>query len=952
MKTNRFLLSCLLFFSLGMMDAAVAQSTYLVKHYTSGEYHAGSQNWSIDADADGNIYVGNNDGLLVYNGNHWTTYRNPDQTIVRSVFVATDRRIYTGSYEEFGFWEPDPADILPYHSLKPLLKNKTFHNSEIWKIVQCNKKIYFQSFSSLYVYDQQTVKQIDLPGAVLFLLKAGDRLFIQATTGSLYEIIDDKLEKIEAGHILDGTEVKTILPYTGNSFIIGTTADGLFLFDNKTILPWKSEANEMLKAYQINNGLVSGGRLIFGTIVKGLVILDMEGNLVKHLHNENSLQNNTVLSLCEDENGAVWVGLDRGIDKLSLNPILDIYQEKGEQLGAVYTAALAGNTLYIGTNRGIFTYLADQKTGSFRYAGMLDKTQGQVWELKTINGILFCGHTNGTYIVKGNSLQQISTVSGGYTLKPLEKNGNEYLVQSTYSPLVIFDRSGQEWKYAHQVKGYLEPSRFLEVDHLGNIWIGHAVKGLYKLQLSDNTDSVTSLSSFGKKDGFPSDFNIHVIKVNNRVVFTTGTSLYTWDDLKNKMIPFSELNSRLQGFEASTQIVAIGNNQYWFIKKDDVALFEVKENRAEMLYRLFLPVYALNMVDDYENIVPLDHNRSLICLDNGFAIIHTDMIRQKRPDKTKLVFREICCYNSAGMKKNLDIAGAPFTIPHEWNNLSVSFTCLNSGHLVKLYQYRLPGIDNEWSDWTEKAEITYTRLPKGQYHFQVRTLTDKGRLTEPVTLDFKVMAPWYASTVAFIFYLILIVGATLWSRYLFRRRVIRHHERLRREDEAVALLEKQHAEQEIIKLQNEKLQAEISHKNIQLADSTMAIIKKNELLVGIKEELDKQRDILGREYPQRNFERLLSLINKNISNDNDWKVFEELFDQAHENFFKRLKTAYPDLTQSDLKLCAYLKLNLSSKEIAPLLNISFRGVETRRFRLRRRLSLDSDNNLVEFIMQF
>ncbi|MCX6265797.1 MAG: hypothetical protein NTW16_00355, partial [Bacteroidetes bacterium] len=82
------------------------------------------------------------------------------------------------------------------------------------------------------------------------------------------------------------------------------------------------------------------------------------------------------------------------------------------------------------------------------------------------------------------------------------------------------------------------------------------------------------------------------------------------------------------------------------------------------------------------------------------------------------------------------------------------------------------------------------------------------------------------------------------------------------------------------------------------------------------------------------------------------QVFEELFDQAHENFFRRLKTAFPELTQSDLKLCAYLKLNLSSKEIAPLLNISYRGVETRRFRLRRRLSLDSDNNLVEFVLQF
>jgi hypothetical protein len=951
MKTFRFPLS-FLFFMLFVICHTGAQSTYLVKHYTKQDYHASSQNWSVDADPDGNIYVGNNDGLLVFDGTHWTTYRNPDQTIVRSVYVAPDKKIYTGSYEEFGYWEFDAVHELKYHSLKPLLKNVTFHNSEIWKIIQCGNKIYFQSFSSLFVYDHQTVTPITLPGNIIFLLKARNRLFVQSVIGDLYEVFQDKLQKIEVGNVLNGTEIKTILPYSSTAFLIGTTAGGLFVFDGKTVTPWKSEINEILKACQINNGIVADDKLIFGTIVNGLFILDRNGKLLNHLNNENALQNNTVLSLCADLNGSIWVGLDRGIDNLSLNNLLDVYQERGEQLGAVYSAALLGNTLYVGTNRGIFTYTSNPENGRFTYDGLLDKSQGQVWELKILDGTLFCGHTTGTYVVEGKSLKQISSVSGGYMLKQLEVNGVEYMIQSSYSPLVIYHRANEGWKFKQQVKGYLEPSRFLEVDHLENIWIGHAVKGMYKLQLSDNLDSATSLISFGRKDGFPSDFNIRVFKVENRVVFTTGTNLYTWDDLKNKMILYAALNNQLQGFETSTQIKDIGNSLYWFIRKNDVALFLIKDNKASMLIRLFLPVYSLNMVDDYENIVPLDRDRNLICLDNGFAIFHLNILRQGIPDKTKLLFREVFTWNSAGIKKRVGPGVAPFAIPHAWNNLSISFTSINSGHIKKLYQYRLKGLENEWSDWTEKGIITYTRLPEGDYTFLVRTLTDKGQFTQPIMLAFKVTAAWYASYIAYIFYLVLILGATLWSRYLFRRRIIRQHERLRREDEALALLEKEHAEQEIIKLQNEKLQAEISHKNIQLADSTMAIIKKNELLIGIKEELDKQRERLGQEYPQRYFERLLSLINKNISNDNDWKVFEELFDQAHANFFKRLKTAYPELTQSDLKLCAYLKLNLSSKEIAPLLNISFRGVETRRFRLRRRLSLDSDHNLVEFVMQF
>jgi DNA-binding CsgD family transcriptional regulator len=81
-------------------------------------------------------------------------------------------------------------------------------------------------------------------------------------------------------------------------------------------------------------------------------------------------------------------------------------------------------------------------------------------------------------------------------------------------------------------------------------------------------------------------------------------------------------------------------------------------------------------------------------------------------------------------------------------------------------------------------------------------------------------------------------------------------------------------------------------------------------------------------------------------------MFENLFDQAHENFFRRLKLAYPDLTPSDFRLCAYLRMNLSSKEIAPLLNISIRGVEEKRYRLRKKLNLTADQNLTDFIIGF
>jgi DNA-binding CsgD family transcriptional regulator/cell division protein FtsB len=371
-----------------------------------------------------------------------------------------------------------------------------------------------------------------------------------------------------------------------------------------------------------------------------------------------------------------------------------------------------------------------------------------------------------------------------------------------------------------------------------------------------------------------------------------------------------------------------------------------------MLYRIILDQYNLSMVAGYENIVPLTANLHLICLDNGFAVFNENIAAVKDSLVSKLIIRDFICRDANGNSIVVDHDASSVSLRNSNNNISISFSTLLNPCTRKLYQYKLDGIDSVWSKWSETNEAKYTRLPVGKYCFKARTLSQHGGITEPVQLRFTVRPAWYASALATLIYILLALGGILLSQFFYRKRIQKHHQNLGRIADEKRESEKQRAEQEIIKLQNEKLHSEISHKNMQLADSTMSIIKKNEVLIEIKEELEKQKEELGSRYPARYLQRLTTLIDKNISNDNDWEIFEVLFDQAHENFFKRLKKSFPDLTQSDLKLCAYLKLNLSSKEIAPLLNISIRGVEIRRYRLRKRLTLTPDENLAEYIMQF
>jgi DNA-binding CsgD family transcriptional regulator len=157
-------------------------------------------------------------------------------------------------------------------------------------------------------------------------------------------------------------------------------------------------------------------------------------------------------------------------------------------------------------------------------------------------------------------------------------------------------------------------------------------------------------------------------------------------------------------------------------------------------------------------------------------------------------------------------------------------------------------------------------------------------------------------------------------------------------------------EKELISLKNEKLQADISYKSKELASSAMAIISKNKILTDLKEMLQQQKSELGSRFPGKYFNEMIRKIEETLSSHDDWKIFETNFEQAHETFIKNLKSRYSDLTPKDIRLCAFLRMNLSSKEIAPLLGISIRGVENHRYRLRQKMNLAHDENLIEIIL--
>jgi DNA-binding CsgD family transcriptional regulator len=171
--------------------------------------------------------------------------------------------------------------------------------------------------------------------------------------------------------------------------------------------------------------------------------------------------------------------------------------------------------------------------------------------------------------------------------------------------------------------------------------------------------------------------------------------------------------------------------------------------------------------------------------------------------------------------------------------------------------------------------------------------------------------------------------------------------------EAQHQLEAQRSEEAINQLKNEKLEAEIFHKTQELASVAMHLVQKNSILSNIQGALGKlQTKMAPTPDLEKEVGRIIKMMEQDARIDDDWEHFSQNFDQVHSDFLKRLSEKYSHLSPNDYRLCAYLRMNLSSKEIATLMNISLRGVEASRYRLRRRLNLDTEINLTDYLIRF
>jgi DNA-binding CsgD family transcriptional regulator len=944
-----------------------------VRNYTRQEANAGTQSWDIFQHPNNWMYFANNNGLIEYDGVEWKRLPISNYTNVRSLcYDWHDDRTYAGAFNEFGYYKRSIYGQLEFFSLKPKIDGPARDFNEVWKIVQSREFTFFQSDKAIFRMRNARVEpiiRIDHPYKIMQSGMAGETYLICTPEEGAMGLSGNLFVPLPGNDQLKGKHVCAILPYEGETLFV-TSFDGVYVYNGESIRPIRLGLEAFMRDNQVFCATIKESRLALGTVRNGLVVADLKTGERVFVNAKSGLQNNTVLSICFDRQSNLWLGLDRGIDHVVLNSqVYDLFGNNSEY-GAGYTSAVKGNRLYLGTNQGLYVTAYPANTSPERFqARLVDHLVGQVWSLQELDRTLFCTTDRGTYIIRGDHAERINGVAGAWKLIELKAHPG-YILGSSYDGFFLLKKVNGGWVYSHLLKGFDDYGGMFEEDAQGHIWFSHWMKGVYKLTFNARLDSFRRVELFQGDKVLPQRNNV-LVKIKDEVVISCDGNFHRYNPLTGKLQAADEFDALFGFHRRSLRLTETPSGDLWCVSP---GYFSLARKQPDGSFQPDTTSYSYlkgKLIIGFEHFNSIDSTRTLVSTEDGFSWIDPNL---KLPNDSLAYPFRVSIKRMFVTNDGDSLAGGyqrlQTTIPrlaYKYNSIRFEFVAPEYRDQKAVnYSYMLEGYDDEWSAWSPVQSKEYTNLPYGAYTFRVRAQNLLDAETSTTFYQLEILPPWYLTPLAFGIYGVLSAGLLVLLYFYIRklserlaREIAIRKEREIKEQQERFLAEAAEREREIMELKNQQLEYDLRTKSRELANSTMNLMRKNEILLDLN--IDIERILTDLKLPdsaraivltQTRLRTMQTEIKQNIERDDNWNKFAENFDMIYENFLKRLKLQFPFLTNCDLKICAYLKMELTSKEIAPLLNMSYRSVEMSRYRLRKKMVLNRSINLTEFLQKF
>lgn len=886
-----------------------------VENFTKSEYHGDNQNWSITQGKDDAMYFANNHYLLRYNGVKWEKYTLPNKTIIRAVLAVGDR-VYCGSYKEFGYWQRI-AGKMQYVSLardKNLFSGRSA-NEEIWKIFEKDGRIYFQSFNELFIYDSHGIEKIRFPFQISYCYLIENKIYVASVRGGVYVMQGKEFLKKENWSAINNDIIHNIEKHDGKLYVF-TKANGIFIEEGGKLITWNNLLNNNLKTEAILTAkFINNTTLAVGTVQQGLYLINLKDNSFKSINRQNAIKNNAVLSITMDRENDLWLGLDNGIAHVEINSSIDVFLDNSGVLGSVYAlSAIDGGYLFV-TNHGVFVY-KDKRLEA------VPNSQGQVWDVYRLGSDYIIGHNDGTFIYDGTKLRKVNNVSGGW--KFLKSDFDKAYFQAHYSGIVYY--TGTDFSNPQTLAGLTKPIRNIVQNKPNELWAADNYRSLYRITYDDSFKT-KKIENVSQQNGIANDFGVKLFAYKNEILFLIDKIWYTYNSINGKLEKDKVFNA---AFPNISDIIPIDDDHFLILNGG--LLYVISQVNDEFVWELIPEKYYEGKLILEDSRIYKNGNKIFLNLDDGFMSYEFNKGRLK---SGKVVVEGF--YRGSLITADTDI---------KYNqSVEINVTAGNFGFNRKDLFYRL----NNSKEYVRirKGSLLLNNLHSGDQELEFYYFNGKNYVNV-ATYGFSVDNPWYFSIWMVLVYILIISGSFYlyykWNKLRYTQKLQLKEEELRHQQKILELELKAENELNIQEYEKHILELEVQTKSSEVAGKSLSIAKQSEMIDNIRLILQQEDDI------DRLKSEILKAIKINAVNKHEWEIFENNLSQIHQGFISGISAKYPQLTSKDIKLCIYLKMNLSSKEIAPLMNISFRGVELHRYRLRKKLGLAPEENLYKFML--
>ncbi len=933
----------------------------LIKYYSTDEYQAGMNNLHIAQDERGIIYVANNFGLLEYDGTSWKllgTLGTGQVGGLRHLSINTDHEIAIAGSGKFGYFKTDVSGKWNYHPTSTRIDLKF---DEIWKAFNIGQSKIFCGSNNIVELKNDSITIYPFESKMDNFFLINNQIYVYQHEKGISIFKNGELTNICNKPTILGLYVSEMIRMKDDQILIATNVNGIHTLDAGILLPWNQPYQELFSKYIINTMIrLRNGDLAIGTQSNGLMIFSWDGKLKLHLTRNTGLNKLTINTLFEDSQNNLWAGHNNGISCIELGLPFSFLNENVGLPGSGYSGCQNGNTLYLGTNNGLYKWNIHETISKNSHPIKL--LDGLIYNVSKLKNKILVGHYRFGFYLDNEKFIRINN-TGTWKFRPFNHTP-QLLMNGTYDGFEINEIRNNEVKNIASIEGFNQSCQNFEQDNLGNIWLAHGYKGIFRIKLDKDLKTAEEVKMYGIDHGLPSDHSIVVNKIKGELCFSTPDGVYRYNSNNDSFEkhPFYQKffnpNFRLHYLaeDANENIYYIGNNEAGVLRKNASNTYhKISSGFSKIKNLLHNSPHSINV---------LPNDKVLFGAKNGF-IIYDPLAKNNEQENFNVLIRSFSITKEPDSVVYHGNAFENSQIPspklsYNQNSLKFSYSAAYiDPQQMTQYQYKLKGFDDLWSKWEYKSEKEYTNLDNGNYEFKVRAKISNGKISKEESYKFEILPPWHKTSLAYISYIFFTCIVLLAILYFVSRKFNKEKTKILDEQKSVLTKKdkeldqiKTKSEKAIEKLKMDKLRDRIRHKNKELATATMHILNKNDFLSHLKKDLTSLTKKNSRSVPIGELEKLMTGIEKNISHDDDWKNFEVYFDQVHGDFSKRLKEKFPKLSPQDRRLCSYLRMNMTTKEIASLLNITVRGVEISRYRLRKKINLTREINLAEYILNF